>query len=62
VTLGKLDLPDPDSLLHIVAMREGRESPLRYALFERLGENLAFVDSLCYGVGGYSIQSERREQ
>ena len=47
VTLRKLDVPDPDSLLHIVAMREGRQSPLPYALFERLGENLAVADSLC---------------
>src|SRR6266516_4728900 len=47
VTLRKLEVPDPDSLLHIVAMREGRQSPLAYALFERLGENLAVADSLC---------------
>src|SRR5947207_683580 len=46
-TLRKLDVPDPDSLLHIVAMREGRQSPLPYVLFERLGENLAVADSLC---------------
>src|SRR5213593_78903 len=47
VTLRKLDVPDPDLLLHIVTLREGRESPLPYGLFERLGENLAVADSLC---------------
>src|SRR5437867_12754186 len=41
VTLRKLDVPDPDSLLNIVTLREGRESPLPYALFKRLGENPA---------------------
>jgi predicted permease len=46
VALRKLDVPDPDSLFHIVAMNNGVEAPFRYAMFQRLRENLDVVDSM----------------
>src|SRR5216117_2420988 len=47
VSLRRLDVPDPDSLFHIVALRGGHQSPFPYALFERLRDNLPVVDSIC---------------
>jgi hypothetical protein len=47
VTLRKLDVPDPDLLINIVALREGKETSPRYAVYERLKENLDSADSLC---------------
>src|SRR2546426_6097834 len=46
VSLRKLDVPDPDSLFGIVALREGRITALPFALFERLKDNLEVADSL----------------
>jgi predicted permease len=47
VALRKLDLPDPDSLFTITALRNGRQTPIPYPLFERLRENLDVADSMC---------------
>ena len=46
VTLRKLDVPDPDSLFYVVALRETGHSGLRFSLFERLRENLDVADSM----------------
>jgi len=53
VVLRKLDVPDPDSLINIVSLREGQETSLRYALFERLRENPDIADSLCATSNGF---------
>src|SRR5437667_376420 len=59
VTLRKLDVPDPDSLLHIVAMREGRQSPLPYALFERLGGSVPDRDASRERAAGEGFREQR---
>ena len=47
ITLRKLDVPDPDSLVNIVALKEGRPTEIPYTIFDRLRQDLDIADSLC---------------
>ena len=46
VSLRKLDVADPDSLINVVSLREGREAATRYSLFECLQTNLDEAESV----------------
>ena len=54
VSLRKLDVPDPDSLFGIVALREGGRAGIPVALFDHVRESLEGADSLC-GMGNTYI-------
>jgi len=47
VDLRKLDVPDPDSLITICAIKDGQDAGVPYILFEQLEQNLDMVDALC---------------
>jgi predicted permease len=47
VALRKLDVPNPDSLISICAVKDGRETEIPYILFERLEQDLDMVSTLC---------------
>ena len=46
VSLRKLNVANPDSLINFVSLREGREAAIKYSLFERLQANLDVAESV----------------